>query len=149
MNASVLSLADLVKIGRSIAERVPIAGATATEAEVAARGQLVRESLVALGLPTETLDHPARASGASSSRHTWHTIVLDNGRVVGQWADSLEEAVIGCSVWWTDAVPHIAVVDPDGSQHDAYTARAKGRAPKQPTLFDHLNVEPHSSGVDT
>lgn len=101
---------------------VPIAGATATDAEVVARDEHAR---AALGSLLTSHGEP----------HQWYTCRLADGRIAGRWSDSWAEAVLYVAMWTGVAVER-CVLDPGGELHSA--ERATDSA--EPGLFDLLDL---------
>jgi hypothetical protein len=129
------SLEGLSQRGFAIATAHPIAGASATEAEVVARNAAVLQVLDSLRIPAPTRRHPNRATGAKDPGNTWYTVVLEDDTVAGHWADSMEEAVIECAMWHEQIVVQ-ATRDPSSEHYHAMkAARAKGRDSAAVTLW--------------
>lgn len=107
---------------KCIRAAVPIAGATATEAEVVARDEHAR---AALGSMLTSQGEP----------HQWYTCRLADGRIAGRWSDSWVEAVLYVAMWTGVAVER-CVLDPGGELHTAERATATA----EPGLFDMLDL---------
>lgn len=105
-----------------IREAVPIAGVTATNAEVVARDEHARSALGTLLNP----DH--------GDRHHWYTCRLADGRIAGRWSDSWAEAVLYVAMWTGVAVER-CVLDPGGELHAAERAASHDGG-----LFDLLDL---------
>jgi hypothetical protein len=78
-----LSLGELAE---QIRIAVPIAGTTATDGECSKRRALVDAAL--------------RSRGIESGHRAWRTAQLVDGRVVGVFANSREEAELQLVIWW-------------------------------------------------
>lgn len=100
-----------------VAERiriaVPIAGATATDDECAKRRDLLRAAL--------------RSRGIEAGQNLWRTAQLVDGRIVGVFANSKEEAELQLGIWWASSC-HWVVDDPECRVLDEYrlVGRSKG-----------------------
>lgn len=101
---------------------VPIAGVTATNAEVVARDEYAQAALGRL-LARDPRD-----------RNQWYTCRLADGRIAGRWSYSWAEAVLYVAMWTGVAVER-CVLDPAGELHSAERA-----APPEPGLFDLLDL---------
>lgn len=129
------SLEGLSQRGLAIAAARPIAGVSATEAEVAGRNAAVLQVLDSLRIPAPTRRHPDRARGAKDPSNVWYTVLLEDGTVAGHWADSMEEAVIECALWHGQHVVQ-ATRDPSSEHYRAMkAARSKGHATASVTLW--------------
>ena len=109
---------SLAAAGERIRREAPILGDRATDEDCRVRRELISQAL--------------QARGVRAGEHAWHTAQLVDGRVVGVWADSVEEAELSLTVWW-DGPCHWVRPDPDcriraeyfppGKQSAAHAAR--------------------------
>jgi hypothetical protein len=106
-------LESIAVVAARIREAAPIRGDRATDEDCRLRRQLIDEAL-------ETRD-------ISAGARVWHTAQLVDGRIVGVWADSPEEAELDLSVWWAIAC-HWVVPDPDCRIRDEYFPHGKTSA---------------------
>ena len=99
------------------AERIrgecPIVGPTATDDECRVRCELVDAALDKLGV--------------AAGRREWHSAQMADGRVVGIWAHSVQEAEINLTVWWSRRCFWV-IADPDCRVRDEYFPRGKRNA---------------------
>lgn len=105
-----ISAESVAEVAERIRSAVPIAGATATNDECARRRELVDAFLAERGV----LPGP----------DVWRTAQLVDGRVVGVFATSPEEAEVQLTLWWGSRC-HWIVDDPESRILDEY--RAVGR----------------------
>lgn len=90
---------DLNMAAMVIRDLVPIAGLSATDAEVEARSALVEQ---ALRVAADGIQPHDRAQ--------WYEVTLLDDRKVGRWGRSAAEVVISCAMWWGVCV--VEVVTP-------------------------------------
>ncbi len=102
---------SLAEAAERIRRAVPIGGSTATNEECALRQDLVDAAL--------------RDRHVVAGASAWHTAQLVDGRVVGVFANSAEEAELELSIWWASSC-HWVVEDPECRVLDEY--RVVGRA---------------------
>ena len=99
--------AERIRVG------VPIAGDSATAEECVRRRELVDEEL--------------RRRDIHPGSHAWRTAQLLDGRVVGAFADSREEAELELTIWWGSRC-HWVIDDPDCRVLDEYRPAGRSRA---------------------
>ncbi len=99
--------------GERIRGECPIIGPTATNDECRVRRRLVDAEINRLGVV--------------AGRREWHSAQMVDGRVVGIWAHSVEEAEIQLTVWWCRRCLWV-IADPDCRVRDEYFPRGKRTA---------------------
>lgn len=106
--------------GERIRAATPIHAGQATNEECRQRRQLIVDTLAARGI--------------RPGERVWHTAQIVDGRVVGVWANSVEEAELELTVWWKQRC-HWVVPDADCRIREEYFPRGKRSAPKAQQRF--------------
>jgi hypothetical protein len=110
--------------GKTLRERNPILGKTATDADCKKRSKAHAELMRAWGIDQD------------ATRHVWHTAVLSDGRVCGQWSDSIESAAVSIATWWEQDVVAI-IEDAECLIHAKLKADQKADAKLQAKIDAH------------